>query len=469
MRHGLTIGAPVALLLAFSATVGPAAYAQRQRVLPQNSVLKVKLDDRLSSDTSRRGERFTATVTDQGSGYSLPDGTQVIGTVAGVQRANSKRPGSLDVDFTALRLPDGQRYQIAGSPISLDSNSVERTSDGRLVSRSNSNNKLKFLAYGAGAGFVIGSLLGSNIKGALAGAAAGYLYGMLNKNKANGHDVVLKPGTEFGVRLDQEVALGSASPYSYRQRQGYATGYGSSQRLGTGYGNNQTPARGYGYNRPSASGYGYNRPSGTGYGANSLSRRSPDRYAASQTVLPADSVLKVKLNDQLSSDTSHPGDRFTATVASDTQGYNLPAGTRVEGIVREAQPGTDNQPGTLDVDFTALRLPDGQTYQIAGAPISLDSKSVEHTSDGRLVARPGRSNDRTKFIAYGAGAGLIIGSLLGSNIKGALAGAAAGYLFGQYNKKKANGHDVVLKPGTEFGVRLDQRVALTAPRGYGYR
>jgi len=468
MRHGLTIGAPVALLLAFSATIGPAAYAQRQRVLTRNSVLKVKLDNRLSSESSRRGERFTATVTDQGSGYSLPDGTQLIGTVTGVQRANKNRPGSLDVDFTALRLPDGQRYQIDGSPISLDSDSVNRTSDGRLVAKA-SNNKLKFIGYGAGAGFLIGSLLGSNIKGALAGAAAGYLYGLTNKQKANGHNVVLKPGTEFGVRLDQQVALGSARPYSYRQRQGYATGYGSSQRLGTSYGDNRTTARGYGDNRPSASGYGDNRLSETGYGASNLSRRSPDRYAASQTVLPADSVLKVKLNDRLSSDTSQPGDRFTATVASDTQGYNLPAGTRVEGIVREAQPGTDNQPGTLDVDFTALRLPDGQTYQIAGAPISLDSKSVQHTSDGRLVARPGHSSDRTKFIAYGAGAGLIIGSLLGSNIKGALAGAAAGYLFGQYNKKKANGHDVVLKPGTEFGVRLDQRVALTAPRGYGYR
>jgi hypothetical protein len=118
-----------------------------------------------------------------------------------------------------LWLPDGQTYQIAGSPISLDSRSVQRTSDGRLMatsSGSSSKNKMKFLAYGAGAGLVIGSLLGSNIKGALAGGAAGYLYGMLNKNKANGRDVVLKPGTEFGVRLDQRVALASQGGYGIR-------------------------------------------------------------------------------------------------------------------------------------------------------------------------------------------------------------------------------------------------------------
>jgi hypothetical protein len=132
-------------------------------------------------------------------------------------------------------------------------------------------------------------------------------------------------------------------------------------------------------------------------------------------------------------------------------------------VVTQVQQASSNQPGTLDVQFNDLRLPDGQTYRIAGSPISLDSKSVQRASDGRLVSRS-RSNNHTKFIAYGAGAGLLIGSLLGSNVKGALAGAAAGYLYGQFNKNKGNGHAVVLKPGTEFGVRLDQRVAL-APTG----
>jgi hypothetical protein len=459
MRQRLMIGAPAALLLAFSAAMGPAAFAQRQVVLPKDSVLKVKLDDRLSSDSNQRGDRFTATVTDTGTGDNLPAGTRVEGTVTEVQPASSNRPGSLDVDFNALRLPDGQSYRIAGSPISLDSKSVQRTSDGRLMaSSSSSKNKMKFLAYGAGAGFVIGSLLGSNIKGALAGGAAGYLYGMLNKNKANGHDVVLNPGTQFGVRLDQRVALASANGYGYRQ--GFATRYGANQRSATGYGNNQR----------STTGYGYNRPSAAGYGSNTLSHRAPARYAANEVVLPADSVLKVKLDNTLSSNQNQPGDRFTATVSGGDSGYNLPSGTRVEGVVREAQPGSNDQPGSLDVDFNALRLPDGQTYQINGAPISLDSKSVQRTSDGRLMAHSGSSSkNRTKFLAYGAGAGFVIGSLLGSNIKGALAGAAAGYLYGMLNKNKANGRDVVLKPGTEFGVRLDQRVALGSPGGYGYR
>src|SRR4029077_14841804 len=126
--------------LAFSTTVGPAVYAQREATLPKDSVLKVKLDDRLSSQTSQRGDRFTATVNGQGAGYNLPDGTRVEGTVTDVQPASSDRPGSLDVGFSTLKLPDGGTYPIAGTPISLDSKSVEQTSDGMLRAKPGQGN-----------------------------------------------------------------------------------------------------------------------------------------------------------------------------------------------------------------------------------------------------------------------------------------------------------------------------------------
>jgi hypothetical protein len=121
----------------------------------------------------------------------------------------------------------------------------------------------------------------------------------------------------------------------------------------------------------------------------------------------------------------------------------------------------------VDVEFRFARLPDGQRYRITGYPISLDEKSVKRAEDGRLVARSSRSSDRTKFLAYGAGAGFLISTLTGgSSLEGALLGAAAGYLYGELNKKKANGREVVLKPGTEFGVRLDQRVAFLPTESY---
>jgi hypothetical protein len=427
-------GAPVALMVAAGASMGPAAMAMRQSTLPTGSVLQVRLNDAIGSDRSQRGDRFTATVTGN-SGYGLPSGTRVEGVVTDVQRANNDRPGMLDVDFRQIRLPGGETYRIAGSATSLDSHSVQRASDGRMVARSTkSKDKTKFIAYGAGAGFLIGSVLGKNVVGGLLGAAAGYLYGQSQKSKGNGHDVVLKPGTEFGVRMDRQVALGS----------GYGNGYRRSLTS----------------NSPRA---GYNNDSRRGY-ENGLTNAAgaSSRYNVQQAVFPAGSVLKVKLDDTLSSDRNHAGDRFTATVSNEDTGYNLPAGTRVEGVVSEVKQASSDSPGMLDVDFRQLRLPDGQSYPIVGAATSLDSNSVQRDSDGRLVARSTKSKDKTKFIAYGAGAGFLIGSLLGSNIKGGLLGAAAGYLYGQSQKNKGNGREVVLKPGTEFGVRLDQRLALAA-------
>jgi len=101
------------------------------------------------------------------------------------------------------------------------------------------------------------------------------------------------------------------------------------------------------------------------------------RYAAPEEVFPAGSVLKVRLSDAIGSDRSHEGDRFTATVNNEGTGYNLPAGTRVEGVVTEVQPANNDRPGMLDVDFRTLQLPDGRSYPLVGAPTSLDSKAVE--------------------------------------------------------------------------------------------
>jgi hypothetical protein len=419
-------------MVAAGALMGPMAYAIRQSTLPAGSVLKVRLDDPIGSDQSQRGDRFTATVTDS-SGYGVPSGTRVEGVVTDVQRASSNRPGMLDVDFQTLRLPDGKSYRIAGSPTSLDSHSVHKTSDGRLVARSSGSNKTKFIAYGAGAGFLIGSLLGHNVTGGLLGAAAGYLYGQNQKSHSNGRNVVLKPGTQFGVRMDRQIAL--------------APGYGN------------------GYRRAFTNTY----PRGAYNTGVSNSVGSASGYNVRQAVFPAGSVLKVKLDDTLASDRNHAGDRFTTTVMNDGTTYDLPAGTRLEGVVSEVQQANSDRPGVLDVDFRQLQLPNGQSYPIVGVATSLDSRSVQRTRDGRLVARSTSSKDRTKFIAYGAGAGFVIGSLLGKNVVGGLLGAAAGYLYGESQKNKGNGHEVTLNPGTEFGVRLDQRLAVASAATGPYR
>jgi hypothetical protein len=180
-----------------------------------------------------------------------------------------------------------------------------------------------------------------------------------------------------------------------------------------------------------------------------------------RVVLPANSVIPVKLNTTLSSATAVKGDLFSTTVVTDTGvNYGLPPGTRIDGYVDDVRRHEGNQPGMLALSFRRIRLPDGRTYLIDGALIGLDNKSVERTSDGRLVATPGHTDKRWTYVGYGAGAGLLVGLLTKHTFEDLLIGGGLGYLFGSLQKSHETARDVVLKSGTELGVRLDREVAL---------
>jgi len=198
------IGQVMSLVLAVTSAAGAATSGYKVAALPSNTVLKVRLNDTLSTERSHRGDRFTATVDDP----SLPSGTRVEGVVMDVKRGDKEHSGQLGLDFRTLAMPDGRRVAIAGSPASLDSKHVTRTSDGRLVAKSSSSkNTGKYVGIGAAGGLLVGSLIGKNVVGALLGAGAGYLLGQ-KKDKKDRREVALKEGTEIGVRLDRRVTAG---------------------------------------------------------------------------------------------------------------------------------------------------------------------------------------------------------------------------------------------------------------------
>ena len=225
-------GAKTLGLAALSATItlGAAlgAFAQssgRAVSLESGSVIPVKLDNELSSNNTRKGDTFTASLRNDTDAeyYRLPTGTRVEGVVRDVRAKNGNDPGILDLDFRRLRLPDGHSYAIQGSLIGMDSKSVEKRSDGRLVAKpGHQNDRLTYSGYGAGAGLIVGLLTKHPLEDTALGGGLGYLFSSLQKGKSQVHDVDLKPGTELGVRLDSAVSLanyGSREDYdNYRNR-----------------------------------------------------------------------------------------------------------------------------------------------------------------------------------------------------------------------------------------------------------
>ncbi len=180
-------------------------------VIPAETVVRAQLDDRLSSETSRVGDRFQATV-DPNDRSRFPAGTRFEGRVTQVQAASRNQPGILDVAFDRAILPDGTSVPLNASLASLDKDSVRQAADGRLVARRQGTNQFdwKWVGYGAGAGAILGGVLGDDdwLKGALLGGIGGAIYGYINRDRDREYsNVNLAEGSEFGILLNQRVAF----------------------------------------------------------------------------------------------------------------------------------------------------------------------------------------------------------------------------------------------------------------------
>ena len=185
-----------------------------------------------------------------------------------------------------------------------------------------------------------------------------------------------------------------------------------------------------------------------------------------QISIPADTVVPVTLDQELSSATAYVGQPFTATVISSNPGDSeFPAGTRIEGKVSSVQKKNGDEPGTLELTFNAALLPDNSRVGINGALINTDENSVK-TVGGRVVAQGDKNNNDTlKIVGIGAAGGYVIGRLLKKNSTvGALLGAGAGYLFDRSKGDKAA--EAKLAAGSKFGVRLKNGVSYRDTTGY---
>jgi hypothetical protein len=180
---------------------------------------------------------------------------------------------------------------------------------------------------------------------------------------------------------------------------------------------------------------------------------------AQAAVIPRYTVIPVVIESGLNSATNRPGGTFT-THCSQANCGGFPTGTRFVGRVTSVTPASGTTPGQIDVQFVQAILPDRSRVNINGGLTDLGPNSVQVDASGRLVGKPASRNSKNKFIAYGAGAGLLIGAISGDTLKGALIGAAAGWLYGQFGTKNAPARDVQVNPNTEFGIMLQQDVDL---------
>ena len=182
-----------------------------------------------------------------------------------------------------------------------------------------------------------------------------------------------------------------------------------------------------------------------------------------QGQVAAGTEIHATLDTPLSTKTSKPGDRFTATVAQPVRGSNgsmiVPAGSHIEGEVSEAEQGKAvavlRGKGKLNLRFRDVVLPNGQTLPLTATLVSVhstngkDSKSADQ--EGQVESGT-RGRDVAKDVGIGAGIGTIAGLIFGGPLKGLAIGAMAGGGYVLATK----GKDVNLPAETGMVLKLDQ-------------
>jgi len=174
-------------------------------------------------------------------------------------------------------------------------------------------------------------------------------------------------------------------------------------------------------------------------------------------------TFRVRMNNTISSKTARAGDRFTTTVTepvySNTGVIVIPTGSTVVGrvdAVRAAKKGGD--PGTIDVSFVEVNLPNGTRRSINGSLTDLNTKKAKSDAEGS-ASGDDRKNDKIIFVGGGAAGGAILGGLIGGG-KGAVIGGILGGLGGLGAERFTKGEDAEVRSGTEFGVILNQSISM---------
>ena len=196
-RNYLFLGA-MALLLAGSIAV--AAHKESNRIVPvavpENTALRISLDQTVSSNQSRPGEHFAATVVDPiviDGKTVIPEGARVEGMVIDARPSGRLRGrAELRLGLESVEV-NGTEYDV-------------RTTTFNEVGRNHKKRNWALIGGGAGGGALIGALAGGG-KGALIGGPIGAGAGTAVAFFTGKKDIRLPAETHITFRLAEPIKI----------------------------------------------------------------------------------------------------------------------------------------------------------------------------------------------------------------------------------------------------------------------
>ena len=175
----------------------------------------------------------------------------------------------------------------------------------------------------------------------------------------------------------------------------------------------------------------------------------PPRVPKTVTI-PAGTLLSVRIDDRLSTDTVHTGDSFRATLDQPLVidgAVVAERGARIEGRITESDRGGKvSGLATLALELVRLNTSDGQRVPV-------------QTEGFTKTAEKSTKKDAAK-VGIGAGLGAAIGAIAGGG-KGAAIGAGVGGAAGTGAVLTSRGQAAEVTPETRMAFRLREPVTLT--------
>jgi hypothetical protein len=167
--------------------------------LPEDTAIRIRLDDTLNSIDSQIGDPFSATVVDKGEYQNA----RVYGHVTEIEMSGKvKGHTSMMLRFDRLVMPDGRRSPIHAEIVELyHAPSGEKVGvEGAIESGGRGRKSIEHTVIGAGAGALLGGIFGGG-KGAGIGSVIGGAGG-LGTTAFHGHQkITLSSGQEMLIRI----------------------------------------------------------------------------------------------------------------------------------------------------------------------------------------------------------------------------------------------------------------------------
>jgi hypothetical protein len=190
----------VSLLLGLVVTVGRLSLAATQSFsVPQDTALRIRLDDTLTSADSQVGDPFTATVVDAGEYRNA----HVHGHIADIDMSGKvKGHTSMMLRFDRLVMSDGRRGPIHAEIVELyHGPSGEKVDvEGAIESDGRGRRSIEHTVIGAGAGALLGGIFGGG-KGAGIGSIVGGAGGLGTTAFHGRQKITLPSGQEMLIRV----------------------------------------------------------------------------------------------------------------------------------------------------------------------------------------------------------------------------------------------------------------------------